>query len=90
MPSIGGTYRLQDTSSGVSSVSITPGPNGTLTISGFGRPISLQRSGDSYIGEGATLFGIGGHLLRLRQVGNSLRIEAEHPEGGRFATTLVR
>jgi len=89
-PRIGGTYRLQDTSSGVTSISITPGANDTLTVQGFGRPITLQRDGNSYIGEGATLFGQGNHLLRVTQVGNGLRVEAEHPSGGRFATALVR
>jgi len=88
--SIGGTYRLQDTSSGVSTISITQGANNTLTVNGFGRPITLQRSGDSYIGEGATLFGQGNHLLRVRTVGNGLRVEAEHPSGGRFTTMLVQ
>ncbi len=87
---IGGTYRLQDTSSGVRSVSIMPGANGALVISGFGQPVTLQRDGDSYFGEGATLFGQGGHLLKLTPQGNGFRLDAQHPSGGQFSTVLVR
>ena len=87
---IGGTYRLQDTSSGVRQITIASGPNDTLTVRGLGGTIILQRDGNGYIGEGATLFGKGGHLIRVVRTGQGLRLEAQHPSGGSFATALLK
>ena len=87
---IGGTYRLQDTSSGVRQITIAQGPNDTLTVRGLGGTIILQHDGNGYIGEGGTLFGKGGHLIRVVRAGQGLRLEAEHPSGGSFTTALLR
>jgi hypothetical protein len=86
---IAGSYRLADTSSGVSQVTITE-LGGRLTLTGMGPAIVLEQDGDNYFGEGAVLFGQGDHQIRLNRRGSSWELLAQHSGGGSFTTRLVR
>jgi hypothetical protein len=86
---VAGDWTLQDMSSGVAEVTITE-TGGATTLTGMGSAIMLERDGDTYYGDGATLFGKGGHQIRLVHEGNQIQFTATHPEGGSFSTLLVR
>jgi hypothetical protein len=86
---IAGTWRLADTSSGVSQVSIAASGGGYV-LDGMGPQIRLEQDGDSYFGEGAVLFGQGDHSIVLQQRGSQIELRAEHPGGGSFTTMLMR
>lgn len=85
--SLAGTWLLQDTSSGVSRVTIREQGNSTI-LSGMGPDILLQQAGNAWIGEGAVLFGQGGHTIRLVLQGNTIALSARNSSGGSFSTVM--
>lgn len=85
---VAGTYRLADTSAGAREVTIT-NSGGRLVLTGLGEAILLEQDGDTYFGEGATLFGQGGHQIRLQQKGNQLELTGYSEQGQEFTTMLV-
>lgn len=85
---LAGRYRVADTSAGAQEVTITES-GGRLVLNGLGQPIALEQQGETYVGEGATLFGKGGHRVQLRQRGDQIELIGENSEGQEFTTTLA-
>jgi hypothetical protein len=84
-----GTWRLADPSSGASQVTIRQSGS-SYVLSGLGQDVLLEQSGNTWFGEGAVLFGQGGHQLRLTSQGDRMLLQASNGSGGSFWTTMVR
>ncbi len=86
---LSGSWTLQNTSSGTSQVSLQQSGS-HYVLTGMGPEIVLQPSGDSWIGQGAVLFGQGGHQIRLTPQAGGISLQASNSTGGSFTTMMVR